>query len=84
MKFFSLLVFCVVFFLSANAGDSPHGSDFKISCKTCHSSKGWQFDKSISSFDHNTTKMKLVGQHKEINCRQCHPTLVFKDAKNVW
>jgi hypothetical protein len=75
-----LLIYVVLFYLNRQT-DPPHGSDFKISCSTCHSSKGWQLDKEIYSFDHNTTKLPLVGQHTEINCRQCHPTLVFKDAK---
>jgi len=60
---------------------SPHGKDFKISCNVCHGSKGWALDKEIYSFDHSSTNMPLVGQHKEINCRMCHTTLVFSDEK---
>ena len=37
--------------------------------------------KTIYSFNHNTTKLPLVGQHIEVNCRQCHPTLIFSEAK---
>lgn len=61
--------------------DSPHGADFKISCNVCHSSSGWKLDKTIYSFDHNTTKLPLVGQHQVTDCKQCHPTLVFSEAK---
>jgi hypothetical protein len=61
--------------------DSPHGPDLKVSCTVCHSSKGWQLDKDIYSFDHNTTKMPLIGQHASVNCKICHPTLVFSNAK---
>jgi hypothetical protein len=61
--------------------ESPHGADFKISCNTCHSSKGWQLDREIYSFDHDKTNLALTGQHTTINCRQCHPTLVFSQAK---
>jgi hypothetical protein len=81
MKILFLLLLTAALYAPAKAVDSPHGPGFKISCKTCHSSKGWQLDKDVYSFDHNSTKMKLVGQHKQINCRQCHPTLVFKEAK---
>ncbi|MCX6283387.1 MAG: hypothetical protein NTW31_04020 [Bacteroidetes bacterium] len=63
--------------------DSPHGKDFKLSCDLCHSSKGWTFDKSVYAFDHNKTAMPLVGQHQVINCRQCHKSLVFSEAKTA-
>ncbi len=62
------------------ADDSPHGEDFQISCGVCHSPKGWELDREIYSFDHNTTKLPLEGQHTSVNCRMCHPTLVFSDA----
>jgi|WetSurMetagenome_2_1015567.scaffolds.fasta_scaffold01384_2 hypothetical protein len=83
MRILSLLIFFVSLIFISRQPDSPHGSDFKISCKTCHSPKGWQLDKAIYSFDHNTTKLPLVGQHSEINCRQCHKTLVFSSAKKT-
>ncbi len=63
------------------AQKSPHGRDFTISCSVCHSTKGWEIDKSIYSFDHNSTAMPLEGQHLSVNCKSCHPTLVFSDAK---
>ncbi|MCY1721078.1 hypothetical protein OU798_12040 [Prolixibacteraceae bacterium Z1-6] len=37
-------------------------------CKSCHSTSVW----SEIQFDHNQTKFKLEGKHKEINCRNCH------------
>ena len=81
MRILSLLIFCI-FLLNVNQKpDSPHGTGFKISCKNCHSPKGWQFDKEAYSFDHNTTKLPLVGQHKVVTCRQCHVSLKFSEAK---
>jgi nitrate/TMAO reductase-like tetraheme cytochrome c subunit len=71
----------IIFLLPKRQTDSPHGTGFTVSCDKCHSTDGWKFDKSIYSFDHNTTKLPLTGQHSEINCRECHPTLVFSDAK---
>ena len=81
MRILSLLIFYLFLIFVDRQTTSPHGVNFKISCKTCHSPKGWQLDKEIYSFDHNKTKLPLVGQHTMINCRQCHPTLVFTDAK---
>ncbi len=63
--------------------DSPHGKDFKLNCDLCHSSKGWTFDKSVYAFDHNKTLMPLTGQHQVIDCRQCHKSLVFSEAKTT-
>jgi hypothetical protein len=81
MRILSLTIL-IVFSLSLNGQtNSPHGSAFKVSCKTCHSSKGWQLDKAIYSFDHNKTKFPLTGQHTLVSCRLCHPTLVFSAAK---
>jgi hypothetical protein len=60
---------------------SPHGKDLKVSCTACHSTKGWKIDKSIYSFDHNTTALRLEGQHNLVDCKSCHPTLVFSEAK---
>jgi hypothetical protein len=76
MRILSLLIFCVVLVFFNRQGD------FKISCSTCHSSKGWQLDKEIYSFNHNKTKLPLVGSHTSVNCRQCHISLVFSEAKS--
>jgi hypothetical protein len=61
---------------------APHGDSFKVGCSVCHSEKGWVIDQEIYSFNHDLTKMPLVGQHTQINCKLCHPTLVFSEAKN--
>ncbi len=81
MRILSLIIFFAILFLSRQKTESPHGDAFKISCSACHSSKGWQLDKEIYSFNHNQTRLPLVGQHAEIDCRLCHQTLVFSEAK---
>ncbi len=81
MRILSLIIIGFAIFFAGRLGDSPHGPDFKISCSTCHSSGGWQLDKTIYSFDHNTTKLPLSGQHTLIDCRLCHTSLIFSEAK---
>ena len=71
----------LVFVQATRLQDPPHGDDFKISCSKCHSAKGWELDPEVYSFDHNSARMPLEGQHLQINCRQCHPTLVFSEAE---
>ncbi len=80
MRILSLLIICSLLFFGWKYGH-PHGPGFKISCSTCHSAKGWNVDKEIYSFDHNTTRLPLAGQHTKVDCKICHPTLVFSDAK---
>lgn len=81
MRILSLLILLAMMVFSTRKTESPHGPDFKVSCKTCHSPKGWELDKENYSFDHNKTKFALTGQHTVVNCRECHPTLVFSEAK---
>ncbi len=82
MRILSLLIISLFMTFMNQKTDSPHGSGFKVSCTTCHSSKGWTLDKSVYSFDHSKTSMKLTGQHTRIDCRQCHVSLVFAEAKS--
>jgi Zn finger protein HypA/HybF involved in hydrogenase expression len=82
MRLLSLFFYLLFMLLSRQEPESPHGRDFKVSCSTCHSSKGWQLDTAIYSFDHNRTKFALTGQHTGAGCRQCHTTLVFNETKS--
>jgi hypothetical protein len=81
MRILSLLIFITGLFFSNQKTDSPHGAGFKISCKTCHNTSGWQLDLKVYSFNHNKTKMPLTGEHKVVTCKLCHPTLKFNEAK---
>ncbi|MFZ4400018.1 MAG: hypothetical protein ACOYO1_08300 [Bacteroidales bacterium] len=82
MRLLSFIIWAFFLYLiGASSEDSPHGKDFAISCGNCHSSKGWALDTSIYSFNHSETKMPLSGQHKEVNCRLCHISLVFAESK---
>lgn len=86
MRKLSLIIVGVLAFVFLSARlmtttPSPHGEDFKVSCSVCHSAKGWKLDREIYSFDHGTTALPLSGKHTTVDCRACHPTLVFSDAK---
>jgi hypothetical protein len=82
MRILSLLILSAFLVTAYRATQSsPHGPGLKISCKTCHSTKGWQFDRVVYSFDHSTTRLPLSGQHTTLNCRECHVSLVFSEAQ---
>jgi len=82
---------------------SPHGTDLKLNCASCHTSAGWEipfknwkFEKTpqprvskvtgweigwdTTQFNHYATNFSLEGQHKQVDCRSCHASLVFTDA----
>lgn len=80
MKYLVLLSLYTLMILPGRQSESPHGSNFNISCSKCHSPKSWKFDPEVYSFDHGSTAFTITGQHRQISCRDCHPTLVFSDA----
>lgn len=49
------------------------------SCNNCHNTEQW----SEITFDHNTTKFKLEGEHQNVSCRKCHFT-EEKDESKHW
>ncbi|MFN8256060.1 MAG: hypothetical protein U0W24_10255 [Bacteroidales bacterium] len=82
------LIVCTIFSLRyqwknnlLNPVTPPHGPNFNISCNVCHSTDSWKLDKEHYSFNHDSTAMPLKGQHTQVNCRSCHPTLIFSEAK---
>jgi len=81
MRILSLLILNLLTLFQEKTVSQPHGNDFRLSCSICHSSKGWHVDKEIYSFNHGSTSFPLIGEHKQVNCRECHPTLIFRDAK---
>lgn len=78
-----LSLIAVAFLPHRVLADSPHGIGFNLSCDLCHNSTNWTLDKSIYAFNHSTTAFPLTGQHQAVNCRSCHPTLVFSEAKTA-
>lgn len=61
---------------------SPHGDKLTISCDDCHNAKGWTLEAGTYSFTHNKTGFPLEGMHQDVNCKSCHPTLIFSEADN--
>lgn len=80
MRKLSLNLVLLMFAISTWGQKNPHGENFKLSCLDCHSAKTWDFT-ADGKFDHNKTRFALEGQHRFVNCRQCHTSLVFSEAK---
>jgi len=62
-------------------GQSPHGKGFTMDCAKCHSPESWSFNSKTNTFNHDSTTFPLTGQHVDLDCRSCHTSPVFKEAK---
>jgi hypothetical protein len=60
---------------------SPHGKNLTLQCSDCHNPKGWRLEAGTYSFSHESTRFPLTGLHKDVECKQCHPSLVFSEAE---
>lgn len=80
MRRFLLFYILSIFIVLNVCAKSPHGDNFKLNCSQCHTTENWTVMK-FSNFNHNKTKFPLVGQHKTVGCKKCHPTLEFSKAK---
>jgi hypothetical protein len=56
---------------------SPHGKDFNLDCGDCHTTEGWKVNLKNINFNHDQTTFKLEGQHRQVDCKTCHKSLVF-------
>ena len=81
MRYLSFTLIFLLFVFYAMGQTSPHGSAFKIDCSQCHTSQSWKVNSAGIQFNHANTGFKLEGQHKIINCRECHLSLTFKETR---
>ncbi len=74
----------IILLLTLSVGlyaQSPHGKELTMACADCHNPKGWKLEAGTYSFTHDKTQFPLVGMHQDVNCRLCHPSLVFSEAE---
>jgi hypothetical protein len=56
----------------------PHRGEFKKSCESCHTTRGWKTLLAGFNFDHSKTKYPLTGKHTQLPCFSCHVHDDFK------
>jgi hypothetical protein len=61
---------------SCHAADDPHAGQFDQPCASCHTESDWK----ETSFDHATTRFKLVDAHAKPECATCHENGRFADT----
>jgi len=75
-------IICFVLIFAFNSiAQSEHGEDFDYDCELCHEPVDWNVIPEQIKFDHNS-KFELTGQHKSLDCRSCHISLVFSKVKS--
>ncbi|HHM20687.1 MAG TPA: hypothetical protein ENJ20_01575 [Bacteroidetes bacterium] len=88
-----LMIFLPAYFTAQN----PHGAEIKTDCAACHSPESWDIPaarwnagelvvpegaEQRTFFSHTKTGFPLTGQHAVIDCRDCHRSLVFSEARS--
>jgi hypothetical protein len=66
----------------------PHEEHIKGSCTQCHMDESFSTFIGKKNFNHDNTKFKLLGKHKNVDCYECHaktkePLKVFQDRNGV-
>ena len=57
--------------------DDVHKGAEGKKCEDCHTEATWK----VKDFDHNKTKFPLLGKHGPVDCKKCHLTGKFTEAK---
>ena len=81
MRSLSFIIFFIAIQATSVFAQSPHGDKFNIDCSNCHESSTWKVIPDKISFEHNSTGFTLEGQHLKVDCKSCHQTLIFSEAK---
>ncbi len=80
MRRLSSIILVLLLTVNLSAQKSPHGDSFTANCDDCHKTDGWKVDLKTIDFNHNGTTFPLVGQHRDVNCKECHTSLEFAKA----
>jgi hypothetical protein len=63
---------------SCHEKDDKHKGEEGNKCGTCHHEDSWK----KVEFDHRISRFPLTGKHMVTECKKCHATVVFKEAKS--
>jgi hypothetical protein len=63
---------------SCHEKDDKHKGEEGKKCESCHHETSW----AKVEFDHRVSKFSLTGKHALLECKKCHLTVVFKEAKS--
>ena len=64
--------------ISCHLKDDKHKGEEGKKCESCHHEDSWK----KVEFDHRISSFPLTGKHMLSECKKCHKTVVFKEAKS--
>lgn len=64
--------------ISCHDKDDKHKGQQGKRCEQCHNEQSWNKAK----FDHGLARFPLLGKHIGLECKKCHASAAFKDAKS--
>ena len=63
--------------IACHERDDKHEGQLNRRCENCHAETDWK----RTTFDHNRSRFPLLGRHARVECRECHATPRYRDAK---
>ncbi|MGB4970406.1 MAG: hypothetical protein WBO31_12800 [Saprospiraceae bacterium] len=82
MRSLSSLIGLILLLATPIFSQSPHGDNLKVNCAVCHTPNGWEVQLETVHYNHDSTRFPLTGQHQQLDCRQCHSSLIFNEIKS--
>lgn len=64
--------------IACHEKDDKHKGQEGKKCESCHNEQSW----TNAKFDHSLASFPLLGKHFLVECKKCHATPAFKDAKS--
>ena len=59
-----------------------HKNKFGQNCKLCHTEESFHYNKGMIAFNHDKTNFKLLGKHKQVDCKSCHKNSMIAPLKH--
>lgn len=63
--------------IACHQPEDRHKGQLGAGCEACHDERDWR----ETRFDHNRSRYPLLESHTRVPCKECHPTLLYKDTK---
>jgi hypothetical protein len=65
--------------IACHEKDDKHRAQLGRQCESCHAEASW----SKTAFDHNRSRFPLLGRHAPLECKACHASPLYRDAKTA-
>lgn len=63
--------------VACHGAKDPHRGELGPQCQSCHDERDWK----RTRFDHNRSRFPLLGRHAALQCKACHASAQFKEAR---